>query len=163
MATITELEDALRNADAAGDADAARMLADEIIRLRQAAPAAAAQPQAAAIEQPTPMAPVRVEPPQAPAAEPAQMQPVSQPQAPAAQQPELPWWTRGLIDLLQAPEGQTLSQAARNELLGLLRGAADIGSTLVEAAHHARRRRCADWHVSRAIPRASAANHCRHG
>ena len=134
MATITELEDALRNADAAGDADAARMLADEIIRLRQAAPAAAAQPQAAAIEQPTPMAPVRVEPPQAPAAEPAQMQPVSQPQAPAAQQPELPWWTRGLIDLLQAPEGQTLSQAARNELLGLLRGAADIGSTLVEAA-----------------------------
>jgi hypothetical protein len=58
----------------------------------------------------------------------------AQPSAPSApQQPtERPWWTRGLIDLLQAPEGQSLSQAARNELLGLIRGAADIGTTLVE-------------------------------
>jgi hypothetical protein len=59
--------------------------------------------------------------------------PSAPPAPPAPQQPtERPWWTRGLIDLLQAPEGQSLSQAARNELLGLIRGAADIGTTLVE-------------------------------
>ena len=45
MASLAELEDALRNADAAGDADAARRLADEVIRVRgaeSAAPAAQA-------------------------------------------------------------------------------------------------------------------------
>lgn len=36
-ATISELEDALLNADKAGDTEAARLLADEIIRLRQVA------------------------------------------------------------------------------------------------------------------------------
>jgi hypothetical protein len=35
MATLAELESALRNADAAGDADGARVLANEIIRMRQ--------------------------------------------------------------------------------------------------------------------------------
>ena len=35
MATMAELESALRNADAAGDADGARVLANEIIRMRQ--------------------------------------------------------------------------------------------------------------------------------
>lgn len=34
MASLPELEDALKNADAAGDANAARMLADEIVKLR---------------------------------------------------------------------------------------------------------------------------------
>lgn len=34
MATLPELEDALRNADAAGDAGAAKILADEIVRMR---------------------------------------------------------------------------------------------------------------------------------
>lgn len=38
MATLPELEDALRNADAAGDTAAARALADEIVRQRGAAP-----------------------------------------------------------------------------------------------------------------------------
>ncbi|RLP27888.1 hypothetical protein [Mesorhizobium sp. YM1C-6-2] len=42
MASLAELEDALRNADAAGDADAARQLADEIVRMRGAQPAAPA-------------------------------------------------------------------------------------------------------------------------
>lgn len=134
MATIAELETALRNADAAGDADAARIFANEIIRLRQQ-PAQPVPP--ASLEQP---AAPEVAPPQgemggafrgvradtAPA-------PVEQAQLAAQQQPtERPWWTRGLIDLLQAPEGQSLSQAARNELMGLIRGAADIGTTLVE-------------------------------
>jgi len=136
MATIAELETALRNADAAGDADSARIFANEIIRLRQQSARAEAP---ASVEQP---AAPEVSPPQgqaggalrgiredmAPAPTPA-----AQTQPEAQQQPlERPWWTRGLIDLLQAPEGQSLSQAARNELLGLIRGAADIGTTLVE-------------------------------
>ena len=135
MATIAELETALRNADAAGDADAARIFANEIIRLRQQ-PARAEAP---AMEQP---AAPEVVPPQGQAGgafrgvradmAPAPI-PAAQTQPEAQQQPsERPWWTRGLIDLLQAPEGQSLSQAARNELLGLIRGAADIGTTLVE-------------------------------
>ncbi|RWB39877.1 MAG: hypothetical protein EOQ44_26810 [Mesorhizobium sp.] len=41
QATLPELEDALRNADAAGDAAAARQLADEIVRQRSAASAPA--------------------------------------------------------------------------------------------------------------------------
>lgn len=42
MATVAELEDALRNADKAGDADAARRLADALVAMRgQAAPAPA--------------------------------------------------------------------------------------------------------------------------
>jgi hypothetical protein len=46
MATLAELENALRNADAAGDAEGARILANEIIRRRQqaAAPSATATP-----------------------------------------------------------------------------------------------------------------------
>ena len=133
MATIAELETALRNADAAGDADAARIFANEIMRLRQQA--AQAEP----TEQP---ATPEVAPPQgemggafrgvrsdmAAAQPPAPPAPQSAPQQPT----ERPWWTRGLIDLLQAPEGQSLSQAARNELLGLIRGASDIGTTMVE-------------------------------
>ncbi len=35
MATVEELSDALRNADAAGDNDGARILADEIVKMRQ--------------------------------------------------------------------------------------------------------------------------------
>jgi hypothetical protein len=35
MATLVELEDALRNAHSAGDQNAARRLADEIVRVRQ--------------------------------------------------------------------------------------------------------------------------------
>lgn len=38
MATLQQLEDALRKADAAGAVDDARMLANEIVRMRQAAP-----------------------------------------------------------------------------------------------------------------------------
>lgn len=44
MATLPELEDALRNADAAGDVDAARQLADEIVRMRGAGQSAAPAP-----------------------------------------------------------------------------------------------------------------------
>ena len=44
MATITELEDALINADKAGDVQAARFLADEIIRMRGASTAPVAPP-----------------------------------------------------------------------------------------------------------------------
>lgn len=44
--TLPELEDALRNADAAGDTAAARVLADEIVRLRGVPPSQSAQPAA---------------------------------------------------------------------------------------------------------------------
>jgi hypothetical protein len=79
MATLAELENALRNADAAGDADAARILANEIIRRRQqaAAPSAAApQPEAA----PPVVAPAAAAPP----VEAAPTQPAAMPTAPAA-------------------------------------------------------------------------------
>lgn len=49
MAELSQLETALRNADAAGDADAARMLAAEITRMR-----VSAAPPAAPISQPAP-------------------------------------------------------------------------------------------------------------
>jgi hypothetical protein len=113
--------------------------ASEVLQFLTSQPAAQAVPQAApaTLAQTQPAAP-EVVPPQ------GEMggafrgirsdMTAAQPSAPSApQQPtERPWWTRGLIDLLQAPEGQSLSQAARNELLGLIRGAADIGTTLVE-------------------------------
>lgn len=133
MATIAELETALRNADAAGDADAARIFANEIMRLRQQAAQAEPTEQPATPEVAPPQGEMggafrgvrsdmaAAQPPAPPAPQPAPQQPT-----------ERPWWTRGLIDLLQAPEGQSLSQAARNELLGLIRGAADIGTSLVE-------------------------------
>lgn len=56
MATLDELGKALVNADAAGDVDAARALAGEITRMRQAAPPAAlaAPVQPAAAAQPAP-------------------------------------------------------------------------------------------------------------
>ena len=38
MASLPELEAALKNADAAGDAASARVLADEIVKMRSAAP-----------------------------------------------------------------------------------------------------------------------------
>ena len=115
--------------------------ASEVLQFLTSQPAAQAAPQA------EPMAPAQAQP-AAPEAFPPQGEmggalrgiradmapaPVVQAQPTAQQQPtERPWWTRGLIDLLQAPEGQSLSQAARNELLGLIRGAADIGTTIVE-------------------------------
>lgn len=53
MASIQELEHALINADAAGDADAARTFAGEIARMRSAgAPSEAIEPQAVAPSQP---------------------------------------------------------------------------------------------------------------
>jgi hypothetical protein len=119
--------------------------ASEVLQFLTSQPAAQAVPQAAPATpaQTQPAAP-EVAPPQGDmggafrgirsdmtAAQPSA--PSAPPAPPAPQQPtERPWWTRGLIDLLQAPEGQSLSQAARNELLGLIRGAADIGTTLVE-------------------------------
>ena len=69
MATIAELETALRNADAAGDAGAARIFANEIIRLRQQA--AQAQP----TEQPQPAQPAAEQMPQPEPMQPAQPTP----------------------------------------------------------------------------------------
>lgn len=80
MATLAELEVALRNADAAGDADAARVLANEIIRLRQQQPAAPA----AVTLQPEVAAPPVAEPPAAVPQAPAMPTATAAPQAPVA-------------------------------------------------------------------------------
>jgi hypothetical protein len=47
MATVAELEDALKNADAAGDTEAATALADELFRMQSSQPRAPTQPPAA--------------------------------------------------------------------------------------------------------------------
>lgn len=111
MATLAELEDALRNASAAadrGDAQAAadaRALADAIVQMRGAAPAA---PEPAPVEVP----------------------------APAAAPTEAP----GLMERLErfTPVGLVTSPESRRELAssvaGLVRGAGTVGSTLVELA-----------------------------